>query len=125
MLPPLWILIQDSVTTTDAIGDITGLDARHFTKLFTDKRRAASMWNSLVFAAGSTVLSLLPGGVLAWLVERTNAPLQDSGLPGHHHLDGHALHPARDRLAVPARQGRPAERPVSAASPARRTICST
>src|SRR5208282_2137080 len=24
MLPPLWILIQDSLTTTDAIGDVTG-----------------------------------------------------------------------------------------------------
>ena len=39
MLPPLWILLQDSVTTTDAIGDVTGLTFGHFRKLFTDETR--------------------------------------------------------------------------------------
>jgi iron(III) transport system permease protein len=76
MLPPLWILLQDSVTTTDAIGDVTGFTFGHFRKLFTDKDALTSIWNSLVFAAGSTVLSLIMGGVLAWLVERTNAPFK-------------------------------------------------
>jgi iron(III) transport system permease protein len=76
MLPPLWILLQDSVTTTDAIGDVTGFTVAHFTKLFTDKDALRSIWNSLVFAAGSTVLSLIAGGILAWLVERTNAPFK-------------------------------------------------
>ena len=64
MLPPLWILLQDSVTTTDAIGDVTGFTAGHFLKLFTDKDALRSIWNSLVFAGGSTVLSLIVGGVL-------------------------------------------------------------
>ena len=68
MLPPLWILLQDSVTTTDAIGDVTGFTTGHFRKLFTDRDALTSIWNSLVFAAGSTVLSLLMGGALAWLV---------------------------------------------------------
>jgi iron(III) transport system permease protein len=76
MVPPLWMLMQDSVTTTDAFGDITGLTLQHFHKLVTEKRALLSLWNSLVFAAGSTGLSLLAGGVLAWLVERTNAPLK-------------------------------------------------
>ena len=76
MLPPLWMLIVDSVTTQDAIGDITGMTVGHFVKLFTDKDALTSIWNSLVFAAGSTVLSLLSGGLLAWLVERTNAPFK-------------------------------------------------
>lgn len=76
MVPPLWMLMQDSVTTTDAFGDITGLTLQHFHKLVVEKRALISLWNSLVFAAGSTVLSLLTGGVLAWLVERTNAPLK-------------------------------------------------
>lgn len=74
MLPPLWILLQDSVTTTDAMGNVTGWTLHHFVRLFTDRGALTSIWNSLVFAAGSTVLSLLMGGVLAWLVERTNAP---------------------------------------------------
>lgn len=76
MLPPLWILLQDSVTTTDAMGRVTGWTASHFARLFTDRDAVTSIWNSLVFAAGSTVLSLLMGGVLAWLVERTNAPFK-------------------------------------------------
>ena len=76
MVPPLWMLILDSLTTTDAFGDITGWTADHFRKLVIEKRAGISLWNSLVFAAGSTVLSLLVGGALAWLVERTNAPLK-------------------------------------------------
>ncbi len=76
MLPPLYILLQDSITTTDAIGDVTGFTLGHFGKMFTDKDALRSIWNSLVFAAGSTVLSLIVGGVLAWLVERTNAPFK-------------------------------------------------
>ncbi|HXT80671.1 MAG TPA: iron ABC transporter permease [Acetobacteraceae bacterium] len=76
MLPPLWMLLQDSLTTTDAIGAITGFTFGHFSKLFTDRDALTSIWNSLVFAAGSTALSLVVGGVLAWLVERTNAPFK-------------------------------------------------
>ena len=76
MLPPLWILIQDSLTTTDAIGNVTGWTLAHFRKLLTDRDALTSIWNTLVFAAGSTVLSLITGGILAWLVERTNAPLK-------------------------------------------------
>lgn len=76
MLPPLWMLILDSVTTQDAIGDITGVTFGHFVKLFTDKDALRSIWNSIVFAGGSTVLSLITGGILAWLVERTNAPFK-------------------------------------------------
>ena len=47
MLPPLWILLQDSITTTDAVGDVTGFTIDHFGKLFTDKDALRSIWNSL------------------------------------------------------------------------------
>src|SRR5487761_2776190 len=76
MLPPMWMLLQDSMTTTNAIGNVTGWTFAHFRKLVTDKEALTSIWNSLVFAAGSTVLSLISGGILAWLVDRTNAPLK-------------------------------------------------
>jgi len=56
MLPPLWILIQDSVTTTDAIGNVTGWTFEHFRKLVTDRDALHSVWNTLLFASGSTVL---------------------------------------------------------------------
>ena len=71
MLPPLAMLIQGSVI--DAAG---GWTFGHYRTLATTPGAAASLWNSLVFSAGSTLLSLLVGGVLAWLVERTNAPLR-------------------------------------------------
>ena len=76
MVPPLWMLLQDSVTVTDAFGDITGFTLQHFHKLVIEKRALISLWNSILFAGGSTVLSLVTGGALAWLVERTNAPLK-------------------------------------------------
>jgi iron(III) transport system permease protein len=76
MLPPLWILVQDSLTTTDAMGAVNGWTLAHFRRLVADKDALMSVVNSVVFAAGSTVLSLLAGGILAWLVERTNAPLK-------------------------------------------------
>lgn len=76
MVPPLWMLLQDSVTVTDAFGDITGFTFQHYHKLVIEKRALISLWNSLLFAGGSTVLSLVTGGALAWLVERTNAPLK-------------------------------------------------
>ena len=47
MLPPLYILLQDSITTTDAIGDVTGFTLGHFGKVFTDKDALHSLWNSL------------------------------------------------------------------------------
>src|SRR5689334_12288663 len=67
MVPPLWILVQDSLTITNAAGDITGWTLRHFTKLVSDRNALLSFWNTLVFAIGSTMLSLILGGVLAWL----------------------------------------------------------
>ena len=61
MLPPLWILVQDSVTTTNAAGDVTGWTLGHFVKLGQNDRALVSFWNSMVFSAGSTVLSVRGG----------------------------------------------------------------
>lgn len=76
MLPPLLMLVQGSLVETDATGRATAWTLAHFRTLFSAPALAETLWNSLVFSAGSTVLSLLVGGVLAWLVERTNAPLR-------------------------------------------------
>jgi iron(III) transport system permease protein len=76
MLPPLLVLIQGSLTQTDASGAATGFTLQHFTELVTAHNAAETLWNSVVFAAGSTVLSLVVGGTLAWLVERTNTPFK-------------------------------------------------
>lgn len=76
MLPPLVMLVHGSLIDTDAAGAATSWTLGHYRALFTTPGGAESLWNSLVFSAGSTLLSLLVGGVLAWLVERTNAPLR-------------------------------------------------
>ncbi|MBN8889076.1 MAG: iron ABC transporter permease [Rhodospirillales bacterium] len=76
MLPPLVMLVQGSLAATNDAGQATGWTLRHFTDLVTAHRAGQTLWNSIVFSAGSTLLSLLVGGVLAWLVERTNAPLR-------------------------------------------------
>ena len=76
MLPPLLMLVHGSLVDTNAAGAATGWTLGHFRALLTAPGAAESLWNSLVFSAGSTLLSLLVGGLLAWLVERTNAPLR-------------------------------------------------
>jgi iron(III) transport system permease protein len=76
MLPPLVMLAQGSIAETDAAGAVQGWTLRHFRALVQERGAALALWNSLVFAAGSTILSLLVGGLMAWLVERTNAPLR-------------------------------------------------
>ncbi len=76
MLPPLVMLVQGSVLGIAAPGAPSFWTFAHFRDLFTAHRGLETMTNSVVFAGGSTFLSLLIGGVMAWLVERTNAPLR-------------------------------------------------
>jgi iron(III) transport system permease protein len=76
VLPPLAMLLQVSLTETNPDGSAGALTLRHYAQLFADPHLYASTANSLIFAGGATVVSLLFGGVLAWIVERTNAPLK-------------------------------------------------
>ena len=76
MLPPLIMLVESSVVGTVGATKSNVWTLAHFHDLFTAHRGLETLANSVVFAAGSTVLSLVIGGVLAWLVERTNAPLR-------------------------------------------------
>ena len=76
VLPPIGILIQQSLVTTAPDGSIAGYTFAHYARLLDDPRMLESVWNTFVFGLGSTLLSLVLGGILAWLVERTNAPLR-------------------------------------------------
>lgn len=76
VLPPVYVLIQTSLATADIRGQPTGFTLDHYIRLFTNPRLLESAWNSFVFAAASTVLTLLYGGTLAWVVERTNTPFK-------------------------------------------------
>ena len=76
VLPPLAILLQVSLSETNVDGSQGALTLRHYAELLADPHLYASAANSLLFAAAATLISLLFGGVLAWIVERTNAPLK-------------------------------------------------
>ncbi len=76
VLPPLAVLLQVSLTETNPDGSPGALTLRHYAQLFADPHLYASALNSIVFATAATAVSLLFGAVLAWVVERTNAPLK-------------------------------------------------
>ncbi len=76
VLPPLATLLQVSLTETNPDGSAGALTLAHYAQLFADPHLYASAANSLVFAGCATLVSLLFGGALAWIVERTNAPLK-------------------------------------------------
>jgi iron(III) transport system permease protein len=74
VLPPLVILVRTSLTDYSAPGD--DLTLYNFTSLFADPLLYVSAFNSVLFAALSTLLSLIIGAVVAWIVERSNAPFK-------------------------------------------------
>ncbi len=76
VLPPLAVLLQVSLTTVNPDGSPGALTFEHYARLFADPALYRSAWNSLLFASFATLVSLLFGGVLAWVVERTNAPMK-------------------------------------------------
>ena len=74
VVPPVAVLIQTSLTT-ESKGLAGGtLTLQHYEALLDNPRLLVSTWNSLLFSTLSTVLSILFGGVLGWVVVRTNAP---------------------------------------------------
>ena len=76
VLPPVWMLLRGSVLLAAPDGSVAGWTLGHFSQLFASEALLVSTANSLIFAAAATLVSLLFGGVLAWVVERTDAPLK-------------------------------------------------
>lgn len=74
VLPPVFVLVQNSLFVMNADGSHGAFTLDNFTHLFDDSNILRSGWNSVQFAALSTVFSLLFGGSLAWVVERTDTP---------------------------------------------------
>jgi iron(III) transport system permease protein len=74
VLVPLGTLLWGSFRT-----DVLGLPGEtytlhNFVEAYTDRRSYAAIGNSFVYAAGSTVISMVIATVMAWAVERTNMP---------------------------------------------------
>ncbi|MBX9759733.1 MAG: iron ABC transporter permease [Beijerinckiaceae bacterium] len=74
VLPPLYFLVTGAVTVEE--GGQTRFTLERFGILLAQRGILQSTWNSFVFAIGSAILALVIGGMAAWLVERTNAPLK-------------------------------------------------
>jgi iron(III) transport system permease protein len=72
---PLALLLVASVKPTGLPLD-PGFGFEHFRTVYGDPGFYRLVGNTAVFALGCTVCALLLGGVLAWLVERTDLPMK-------------------------------------------------
>jgi iron(III) transport system permease protein len=76
VIPPTIFLIDGSLHTTTVTGALGDFTFAYYRQLLSDRQFFASLANSLVFSVGSMVIALCFGGLVAWLVERTNAPFK-------------------------------------------------
>jgi iron(III) transport system permease protein len=76
VLPPVVVIAQRSLTESNSDGSSGAITLGHFTHLFGNPLLYSSTWHSILFAAMSTAVTLVVGGGIAWLVERTNTPLK-------------------------------------------------
>jgi len=76
VLPPLFVLVRTSLTEVTAGMGQGAFTLQNYVLLVTSRNLGTMVFNSVAFAACATIVSLLFGGLLAWLVERTDVPLK-------------------------------------------------
>jgi iron(III) transport system permease protein len=76
VVPPLIFLLQGSLIIAGAPSEATRWGLENFQNVLGGRRFVATTLNSLSFAAGSAAIALVVGWIMAWIVERTNAPLK-------------------------------------------------
>ena len=79
VLPPLYSVIQTSLFTTKLTGEIDEFTFRFYQDLLRELRVLGPFLNTVYFSAGSALLATLQGGVVAWIVTRTDTPLRGLG----------------------------------------------
>ncbi|HEY7715434.1 MAG TPA: iron ABC transporter permease [Candidatus Binatia bacterium] len=79
VLPPLYSVIQTSLFTTKLTGEIDQFTFQYYKNLMSQLRVLGPFLNSVYFSIGSALLATLLGGVIAWIVTRTDAPLRGLG----------------------------------------------
>lgn len=52
------------------------LTLQNYLRAYTTGSTFSLLWNSIIFATGSTLVAITGGTLLAWIVERTNVPLR-------------------------------------------------
>jgi iron(III) transport system permease protein len=73
IITPIIIVLLKSLTT-GKLGASVGLTVANYLRVFGDRDILPLLNNSILYAAGSAVLGTGLGGLLAWIVARTNTP---------------------------------------------------
>ncbi len=73
IIAPVLIVLSRSLTTA-RLGTFVGLTGENYVRVFTDPKLLPMLWNSLIYAAGSATIGTVLGGLLAWILARTNTP---------------------------------------------------
>jgi iron(III) transport system permease protein len=77
---PLVILVVGSFSGarpgSDEFFAISSLTPDNYIRAFDSQRLGGVLWDTMLFAVGTTVISFVLGTYLAWVVERTNTPLR-------------------------------------------------
>lgn len=76
VLPPIFFLVQSSLYSWEGFAR-GALSLSNFAKIF-DFKLGELVSNTIIYGLGSSGLALVLGTLLAWLVERTNAPFKNA-----------------------------------------------
>ena len=79
VLPPLYSVIQTSLFTTKLTGELDEFTLSYYRDLFHELQVLGPLLNTVYFSVGSASLATLLGGLVAWIVTRTDSPLRGLG----------------------------------------------
>ena len=79
VLPPLYSVIQTSLFTTKLTGELDEFTLRYYEELFRELQVLGPFLNTVYFSIGSALFATIIGGVVAWVVTRTDTPLRGLG----------------------------------------------
>jgi iron(III) transport system permease protein len=79
VLPPLYSVLQTSLFTTKLTGELDEFTFRYYQELFRELQVLGPFLNTVYFSIGSALLATIIGGVVAWIVTRTDTPLRGLG----------------------------------------------
>jgi len=79
VLPPLYSVIQTSLFTTKFTGELDEFTFGFYQDLFRELQVLRPLLNTMYFSVASAFLATCIGGIIAWIVTRTDAPLRGLG----------------------------------------------
>ncbi len=79
VLPPLYSVFQTSLFTTKLTGELDEFTLRYYEELFRELQVLGPFLNTVYFSIGSALFATAIGGVIAWIVTRTDTPFRGLG----------------------------------------------